>query len=104
MHGPYVPVEPAELVEVEYEGVWYRGRLEGWRRYDHGWMAYVNYERAVGMTYVAWVLAGRVRPRDSSSGVDVNPDAAEPPTPDSREVGGSCDGSSRAPRSAPVPR
>jgi hypothetical protein len=31
--------------------------LEGWRRYDDGWMAYVRDHRAVGMRYLEWVDA-----------------------------------------------
>jgi hypothetical protein len=42
--------------------VWYPGFLEGWRRYDDGWMASVTYRVAVGMHHVDWVGAERVRP------------------------------------------
>jgi hypothetical protein len=48
-------------VEVERDGVWYRGLLEGWRRYDDGWMSYVRYDVAVGTQHLAWVEAERVR-------------------------------------------
>jgi hypothetical protein len=29
MRGPYIPVEPVRLVDVERDGVWYPGFLDG---------------------------------------------------------------------------
>jgi hypothetical protein len=37
MQGPYLPVEPAKLVQVEREGVWHQGFLEGWRLDEGRW-------------------------------------------------------------------
>jgi hypothetical protein len=61
MYGPHLPVDPAKLVDVERDGVWYPGFLDGWRRYDDGWMAYVRYTVDVGRQHVGWVEAERVR-------------------------------------------
>jgi hypothetical protein len=49
------------LVEVEYQGRWYPGRLELWKRGEQGWRGYVWWTEAVGMQHVGWMPAEQIR-------------------------------------------
>ncbi|NUS59167.1 MAG: hypothetical protein HOV66_30565 [Streptomycetaceae bacterium] len=55
--------DPPRVVDVEHEGVWYRGLCEGWVRWPDGdWRASVAYTVSPGIKYVRSVTADRVRP------------------------------------------
>lgn len=56
----------AQPVEVLHDGRWYRGSLERWRHSDErGWRGYVWWSEGVGLQHVEWILAERLRPRDT---------------------------------------
>ncbi|NUS55866.1 MAG: hypothetical protein HOV66_13570 [Streptomycetaceae bacterium] len=57
--------DPPRVVEVERDGVWYRGLQDGWVRWPDGtWRASVEYSVAPGIKYSQSVPAARVRPVD----------------------------------------
>jgi hypothetical protein len=54
-------VHPPKLVTVQRDGRWYDGQLRAWHRDADGWQANLVYEVAVGIRYLDWVPAERVR-------------------------------------------
>ena len=54
-------MDPPKAVLVRRDGLWHAGSLEAWRRDEVGWLGYVRYSVAVGMTHLEWVDVGRVQ-------------------------------------------
>lgn len=54
--------DPPRVVEVERDGVWYRGLMDGWVRWPSGeWLASCWWTESPGIRFVQSVPASRVR-------------------------------------------
>ena len=59
----YRLVDPVQVVEVLYQLLWRRGRLEAWRRQDGRWVGFVTFSWPDGVTQPMWFDQDDIRRR-----------------------------------------
>ena len=63
MTDQYVDLRPDDTrpVEVEWNGSWYPGELEAYRRVDGVWFGWVRFTTGLAETRLGWFPEGRIR-------------------------------------------
>lgn len=63
MPDQYVDLRPGDTrtVEVEWDGSWYKGELQAYRRVDGQWSGWVRFTTGLAETRIDWFPEDRIR-------------------------------------------